>query len=81
MVRLFEERAVGPFNRLVDDGFMQVAVGLWMDLAQPALVDAAPHNARPSAATLAKWEEATSSYSSAARAISAQLLAAVHARI
>ena len=61
--------------------FGERAVGVWMDLVHPALVDAAQHNARPSAATLAKWEEATSSYGSAARAISAQLLAAVHARI
>ncbi len=72
----FEDMAVVRFNKLVDLGFNQAAVGLWMDLMHPALVDASPHGPRPSPATLAKWDQATSQYSSAARRISAQLLAA-----
>jgi hypothetical protein len=75
----FEDRAVGRFDNLVDDGFQQAAAGLWMDLAKPALVEAAATARGDTLApeTLAKWDQGIAAHSEAARKISAQLLAAV----
>jgi hypothetical protein len=73
----FEDRAVGRFNNLADEGFNQAAVGLWMDLLQRASM-AAPRDAGTtlSASPLAKLDQGTAPSSAAARKISAQLLAA-----
>jgi hypothetical protein len=71
----FEDRAVGRFNNLVEEGFGQAAIGLWMDLLVRALMPARRDAAialSPLHMAILVREAAPSS--AAARKISAQLL-------